>query len=114
MTKKEKIYYLSRYIKARRKFERIDTKLKNPSSVKYDQVKSTVHKSLAEHIQDRDKAYENMMKAYIEIDSLIGDDLVLSYLFLLSYPIEDIAKTLNMSKKKVRNQLYDSLDKLEI
>lgn len=114
MTRKEKIEYLSQYIKARRRFECLDTRLKSASSVGYDQVKSSVHKSLVERIHDRDKAYEDMIIAYIEIDSLIGDDIIMGYLFLLCYPIEDIAKTLNMSKNNVKKQLYNALDRLEI
>ncbi len=114
MTRKEKIEYLSKYIKAKRKYDCLDTQLKSASSINYDQVKSTFHKSLAERIHDRDRAHEDMIRAYIEIDSLIGDDMILGYLFLLCYPIEDIAKTLNMTKNNVRKQLYNALDKLEI
>lgn len=114
MTRKEKIECLSQYIKAKRRYDRLDTQLKSAGTVAYDEVKSTVHKSLAERIHDRDIAHEDMMKAYIEVDSLIGDDIVLGYLFLLCYPIEDIAKTLQISQKKVRKEIYSALDKLDI
>ncbi len=113
-SRKEKIKYLSRFIRARRKYEVLNQQLKSVESIDINKIKSTVHKSMAERIHDKDKAYEKMMMTYIEIDSLIGDNAFLSYLFLLDYSIEDIAKTLNMTKNNVRKQLYNAIDKLEI
>jgi Sigma-70, region 4. len=69
---------------------------------------------LAERIHDRDKLYDEMVKAYYEIDSLIGDDIILGYLFVCCYPIEDIAKQLDMSVNKVKQQLYERLDRLDL
>ena len=111
---KEKIEYLSQYIKAKRRYDRLDTQLKSAGTFAYDEVKSTIHKSLAERIHDRDIAHKDMMKAYIEVDSLIGDDIILGYLFILCYPIDDIAKTLKMTKKDVRKQFFKSLRNVNI
>lgn len=114
MTREEKIKYLSRFIRARRKYEVLNQQLKSVESIDINKIKSTVHKSMAERIHDKDKAYEKMMMTYIEIDSIIGDNAFLSYLFLLDYSIEDIAKVMNVSKTKATNAIFKSLDELEI
>lgn len=114
MNNKEKINYLSQYMRTKRKYERIDQQLKGVQSIDLNKVKSTVHKSLAERIHERDQVYQEMMMYYVDIDNLVGDDIVLGYLFILCYPLEDIAKKLNTSKNKIRERLYKSLDQLEI
>ena len=113
-SRKDKIKYLSRFIRARRKYEVLNQQLKSVESIDINKIKSTVHKSMAERIHDKDKAYEKMMMTYIEIDSIIGDNAFLSYLFLLDYSIEDIAKVMNVSKTKATNAIFKSLDELDI
>lgn len=92
----------------------LNQQLKSVESIDINKIKSTVHKSMAERIHDKDKAYEKMMMTYIEIDSIIGDNAFLSYLFLLDYSMEDIAKVMSVSKTKATNTIFKFLDEFEI
>lgn len=114
MNNREKIMYLSRFMRLKRKYERVDQQIKGLKSTDFNQVKTTVHKTLAERIHEKDQLYKEMIKAYHEVDSLVGDDIILGYLFICCYPVENIAKQLHMSKNKVKQQLYERLDKLDV
>jgi hypothetical protein len=113
MTKQEKIKYLQKYQRAKNHHEYLVNTLYNTHSVNYG-VKSTVHKSLAERIQEIDIAYEEKLRTYIEIDRIIGGNIVLYYYFLSSYSLYEIAEVLNMDIKAVNKIFNRSIARLDI
>ncbi|WP_050637679.1 hypothetical protein [Candidatus Stoquefichus sp. SB1] len=114
MNRKDKIAYLERYKKLKDKFEYLDNKLKDPDTFNYHHVKTTVHQSLEERIYERDKAYEDMIYAHIEINRLVEHDLLLGYKYTTDMYDYEIAKMLGITMKQFNRQLRESLDRLEI
>ena len=71
MNREEKIHYLEKYKRAKERYQELNEKLHDLQSVKYDYIKTAVHKTLTERIHEVDIAYCNQLKAYIEIQNFI-------------------------------------------
>lgn len=114
MNNREKILYLGKFLKAKRKYEYLDQQLKNIKSIDLNAVKTTVPKTMAEKIYDRDKAGDEYLHWLWTIEKLIGDDNILGYVFLLGYSFDEAPKKLGMSKKKFKEEFYRHLNDLVI
>lgn len=114
MNRKEKQAYLNQYQKALREYKTLKSNLESTHSIDYNHVKSTVHKTLGAKIQEVDEAHAKAIEWYLEIDHLIGDDIILGYRFLLGYSLEEIAEVLNYSTQTIRRRIIEGLDRLEI
>lgn len=114
MNRKQKIKYLEQYKKLKDRFEYLDNRLKDPNTINYHHIKSTLHQSLEDKIHERDKAYEDMIYAHIEVNRLVGHDLLLGYKYTTNMDDYEIAEMLGMTMKQFNRQLKESLGRLEI
>jgi DNA-directed RNA polymerase specialized sigma24 family protein len=125
MNIKQKDYYLRRYERANNKVERLESALINLHSVKYDNIKTTQHKSLEQKIHERDMALAERIDLYLETCELIDtlsfnqheyteERIALFYKYLSLIGDKEIAERMHCSVSKVKKLLNNGLDLLEI